>query len=58
MKSLIVQIVAILAVFYIILFALGAGFGTVELGIWGIAQIVLIVFIVLRYRRSSSGSNS
>lgn len=58
MKSLILQVVAILAVFFIILFALGGQFGTVEITIWGVAQIALIAFVILRYRRASSESNS
>jgi hypothetical protein len=58
MKSLILQIVAILAVFFIILLALGAQFGTVEIAIWGVAQIALIAIVILRYRRASSESNS
>ncbi|MGW0907011.1 hypothetical protein [Streptomyces sp. NPDC002853] len=58
MKSLILQIVAILAVFFIILLALGAQFGTVEISIWGVTQIALIVFVILRYRRASSAEDS
>ncbi|MEU6003026.1 MULTISPECIES: hypothetical protein [unclassified Streptomyces] len=51
MKSLVVQIVVTVAAFCIVLLALGSGFGVVELGIWGIAQVALIVFVVQRFSR-------
>ncbi|MEU7646974.1 hypothetical protein [Streptomyces huasconensis] len=58
MKSLVLQIGAILAVFWALLVALGSGMGSLELGIWAIAQGALIVFAILRYRRASGESNT
>ncbi|GGQ24665.1 hypothetical protein [Streptomyces griseomycini] len=51
MRSLIVNLLLVVAVFALALVALGSGMGGVEIGIWFFAQLAAITFVVLRYVR-------
>lgn len=51
MRSLIVNLVLVIAVFALALVALGGGMGEVELSIWLVAQLAALTFVILRYRR-------
>jgi hypothetical protein len=51
LRSLIVNLVLVIAVFALALVALGGGMGEVELSIWLVAQLAALTFVILRYRR-------
>jgi hypothetical protein len=51
LRSLIVNLVLVIAVFALVLVALGSSMGSVEIGIWLFAQLAAITFVVLRYVR-------
>jgi uncharacterized membrane protein len=48
---LIVSLLSVIAVFTLLLVAFGSGMGGVEIGIWFVAQLAAITFVILRYAR-------
>jgi uncharacterized membrane protein len=48
---LIVSLLSVIAVFALLLVAFGSGMGGVEIGIWFVAQLAAITFVILRYAR-------
>ncbi|MEV5425750.1 hypothetical protein AB0K85_23695 [Streptomyces cellulosae] len=51
MRSLIVNVVLVVAVFALVLLALGSGKGGVEITIWFGALLASLVFVISRYVR-------
>ncbi|MFD7693144.1 hypothetical protein [Streptomyces sp. NPDC059374] len=51
MRDLIVSLVLIVAVFALLLLALGSSMGGVETGIWAVALLAAITVVVRRYAR-------
>ncbi|CAM5525485.1 MULTISPECIES: hypothetical protein [unclassified Streptomyces] len=51
MRDLIVSLVLIVAVFALLLLALGSSMGGVETGIWAVALLTAITVVVRRYAR-------
>ncbi|MEU6529299.1 hypothetical protein ABZ869_08930 [Streptomyces sp. NPDC046928] len=49
MRNLIVSLVLIIAVFALVLLALGSSMGGVETGIWAVALLAAITVVVRRY---------
>ena len=54
-RSLIVNLVLVVAVFALVLFALGSGMGGVEVTIWLCALLASLVFVISRYVRRRRG---
>ncbi len=51
LRNLIVSLLLVIAVFALALVAFGSGMGEVEIGIWFVAQLAAIAFVILRYVR-------
>ncbi|MFF7164072.1 hypothetical protein ACFZBP_22405 [Streptomyces sp. NPDC008086] len=51
MKSLVGSLIAVLAVFALILLVLGSGFGGIEISLWLAALVASVVFTVRHHRR-------
>ncbi len=51
LRSLIVNLLLVIAIFALALAALGSRMGPVEIGVWLLAQLAAIVFVILRYMR-------
>ncbi|MDN3289599.1 hypothetical protein QWL27_28190 [Streptomyces thermocarboxydus] len=51
MRSLIVNVVLVVAVFALVLLALGSGMGGMEITIWFGALLASLVFVISRYVR-------
>ncbi|GHE63509.1 hypothetical protein GCM10018771_51680 [Streptomyces cellulosae] len=51
MRSLIVNVVLVVAVFALVLLAFGSGMGGVEITIWFSALLASLVFVISRYVR-------
>lgn len=51
LRSLIVSLVLVIAIFALALAALGSRMGPVEIGVWLLAQLAAITFVILRYMR-------
>ncbi|MET7273645.1 MULTISPECIES: hypothetical protein [Streptomyces] len=45
------SLLLVIAVFALALVAFGSGMGEVEIGIWFVAQLAAIAFVILRYVR-------
>ncbi|MEU0652923.1 hypothetical protein ACWEV9_20230 [Streptomyces albogriseolus] len=48
---MIVSLVLVIAIFALALAALGSRMGPVEIGVWLLAQLAAITFVILRYMR-------
>ncbi|WSB86915.1 hypothetical protein OHA60_25710 [Streptomyces cellulosae] len=55
MRSLIVNLVLVVAVFALVLFALGSGMGGMEVSIWLCTLLASLVFVISRYVRRRRG---
>lgn len=53
MKMLVLKIALTVAVFIAILTVMGGRFGVIELAVWLVAQIAVIAFFSVRYRKST-----
>lgn len=51
LRSLIVNLLLVIAIFALALAALGSRMGPVEIGVWLLAQLAAIGFVILRYMR-------
>ncbi|MFE3929006.1 hypothetical protein [Streptomyces sp. YIM B13508] len=51
LRSLIVNLLLVIAIFALALTALGSRMGPVEIGVWLLAQLAAIAFVILRYMR-------
>lgn len=51
LRSLIVNLVLVIVVFALALVGLGSGMGSVEVGIWFVALLAAVAFVVRRYVR-------
>ncbi|MEU1261988.1 hypothetical protein ACPC27_20500 [Streptomyces cellulosae] len=58
MRSLIVNLVLVVAVFALVLFALGSGMGGAEVAIWLCALLASLVFVISRYVRQRRGART
>ncbi|MEU8540249.1 hypothetical protein AB0C52_09695 [Streptomyces sp. NPDC048717] len=58
MKSLIGSIVAVVLLFLLVLVALGANFGDLEIVVWFVAFVASLFFVVRHHRRGRSEGGS